>query len=88
LRIGNKYAIKHTSRDGRVLIQEIVYQTDLNSITRNEEVVELNTNDIGRIKLKSSIALIKDSYRQNKITGSFILIDEGTNNTVGAGMIL
>lgn len=88
LRIGNKYAIKHTSRDGRVLIQEIVYQTDLNSITRNEEVLELNTNDIGRIKLKSSIALIKDSYRQNKITGSFILIDEGTNNTVGAGMIL
>jgi sulfate adenylyltransferase subunit 1 len=88
LRKGNKYAIKHTTRDGRVIIQDIVYQTDLNSITRNEEVVELNTNDIGRIKLKSSIALIKDSYRQNKITGSFILIDEGTNNTVGAGMIV
>ncbi len=88
LTTGNKYALKHTSRDSRVIIQEIVYQTDLNSITRNEEVVELNTNDIGRIKLKSSIALIKDSYRQNKITGSFILIDEGTNNTVGAGMIL
>ena len=88
LRKGNKYAIKHTTRDGRVIIQDIVYQTDLNSITRNEEVLELNTNDIGRIKLKSSIALIKDSYRQNKTTGCFILIDEGTNNTVGAGMIL
>ena len=88
LRKGNKYAIKHTTRDGRVIIQDIVYQTDLNTIKRNEEVNELNTNDIGRIKLKSTIPLIKDSYRQNRITGSFILIDEGTNNTVGAGMIV
>jgi sulfate adenylyltransferase subunit 1 (EFTu-like GTPase family) len=88
LRKGNKYAIKHTTRDGRVIIQDIVYQTDLNTIKRNEEVNELNTNDIGRIKLKSTVALIKDSYRQNRITGSFILIDEGTNNTVGAGMIV
>ena len=88
LRKGNKYAIKHTTRDGRVIIQDIVYQTDLNTIKRNEEVNELNTNDIGRIKLKSTIPLIKDSYRQNRITGSFILIDEGTNNTVGAGMII
>ena len=88
MRIGNKYAIKHTTRDGRVIIQDIVYQTDLNTIKRNEDVNELNTNDIGRIKLKSTVALIKDSYRQNRITGSFILIDEGTNNTVGAGMIL
>jgi sulfate adenylyltransferase subunit 1 (EFTu-like GTPase family) len=88
LRKGNKFAIKHSTRDGRVIIQDIVYQTDLNTIKRNEEVNELNTNDIGRIKLKSTVALIKDSYRQNRITGSFILIDEGTNNTVGAGMII
>jgi sulfate adenylyltransferase subunit 1 (EFTu-like GTPase family) len=61
---------------------------DLNTLSRNEQISALQTNDIGRIKLKTTSALCTDSYRQNRITGSFILIDEGTNNTVGAGMIL
>ena len=88
LEIGCKYAIKHTSKDGSVIIQDLIYQVDLNTLTRDGKISELKTNDIGRIKMKSSVPLFKDSYRQNKITGSFILIDQGTNNTVGAGMIL
>ncbi len=88
LTAGNKYALKHTSRDSRVIIQELIYQVDLNTLTRNEQIRSLQTNDIGRIKLKTTVAFCTDSYRQNRITGSFILIDEGTNNTVGAGMIL
>lgn len=88
LEVGCKYAIKQTSKDGRVIIQELIYQVDLNTLTRNEQISSLQTNDIGRIKLKTTVAFYTDSYRQNRITGSFILIDEGTNNTVGAGMIL
>jgi sulfate adenylyltransferase subunit 1 len=88
LEVGGKYAIKQTSKDGRAIIQDLIYQVDLNSLTRNEQISSLQTNDIGRIKLKTSIPLYTDSYRQNRITGSFILIDEGTNNTVGAGMIV
>ena len=88
LEVGGKYAIKQTSKDGRAIIQDLIYQVDLNSLTRNEQINSLQTNDIGRIKLKTSIPLCADSYRQNRITGSFILIEEGTNNTVGAGMIV
>ncbi len=88
LEVGCKYAIKHTSKDGSVIIQDLIYQVDLNTLTRDGKISELKTNDIGRIKMKSSVPLFKDSYRQNKITGSFILIDQGTYNTVGAGMIL
>jgi len=88
LEVGGKYAIKQTSKDGRAIIQDLIYQVDLNSLTRNEQINSLQTNDIGRIKLKTSIPLCTDSYRQNRITGSFILIEEGTNNTVGAGMIV
>jgi sulfate adenylyltransferase subunit 1 len=87
LEVGGKYAIKQTSKDGRAIIQDLIYQVDLNSLTRNEQISSLLTNDIGRIKLKTTVAFCTDSYRQNRITGSFILIEEGTNNTVGAGMI-
>ncbi|MEO5642454.1 MAG: sulfate adenylyltransferase subunit CysN [Bacteroidia bacterium] len=88
LQLNGKYMIKHTSRDARCVVKEIAYKMDINTLHRNEEDKEIRMNDIGRIKIRTTVPLFFDKYRSNRFTGSVILIDEGTNETVGAGMIV
>ncbi|CAN5898536.1 GTP-binding protein [soil metagenome] len=88
LQLNGKYMIKHTSRDARCVVKEITYKMDINTLHRNEEDKEIRMNDIGRIKIRTTVPLFFDKYRSNRYTGSVILIDEGTNETVGAGMIV
>lgn len=83
-----KYSILHTSNEQKAMIKEVVYKVNINTYERIEDNQELNMNDIGRIKIKTTRPLMIDSYRENRYTGSFILIDEGTNETVAAGMII
>ncbi|MGI9607386.1 MAG: sulfate adenylyltransferase subunit CysN [Acidimicrobiales bacterium] len=83
-----KYAIKHTSRAARVMVKDINYRLDINTLHRDESATEITLNEIGRISFRSTVPLFVDEYRRNRETGSFVLIDEATNATVAAGMIL
>lgn len=86
--LNTKFYVKHTSREVRGVLKEIQYKLDINSLSRVENVEQLQMNDIARVKLRTAQPLFFDSYRKNRITGSLILIDEGTNETVAAGMIV
>jgi len=88
LRPGMKLAIKHTTRWARAMVKDLQYRLDVNTLHRDEELSELTLNEIGRIRLRTTAPLLIDEYRRNRETGSFILVDEGTNNTVAAGMLL
>ncbi len=83
-----KYTIMHTTKTARCVVKEVRYKLDINTLHRNEEENTIGMNDIGRIVVRTTSPLFTDAYRKNRITGSVIIIDEGTNNTVGAGMIL
>jgi len=83
-----KYTIMHTTKTARCVVKEIRYKLDINTLHRDENENTINMNDIGRIVVRTTSPLFTDAYRKNRITGSVIIIDEGTNNTVGAGMIL
>jgi bifunctional enzyme CysN/CysC len=87
LRSDAKYAIKHTSRWARALVKELQYRLDINTLHRDETSDTLSLNEIGRVRLRTTTPLFFDEYRRNRDTGSFILVDEATNATVGAGMI-
>ena len=87
LRPRQKLAIKHTTRTGRALVKDIQYRLDVNTLHRDQETGELGLNEIGRVQLRTTVPLLCDSYSKNRTTGSFILIDEATGVTVGAGMI-
>jgi bifunctional enzyme CysN/CysC len=84
----SKLAIKHTTRSARCLVKDLQYRLDINSLHRDESAAALKLNEIGRVSLRTTAPLFYDEYRRNRGTGSFILIDEGTNRTVGGGMIL
>jgi len=88
LRPGTKYYLKHTTRDVRCLIKDIKYKVDVNTLKRIIDGQELKMNEIARISLRTTKPLFFDSYRKNRQTGNLILIEEGTNNTVGVGMIV
>jgi bifunctional enzyme CysN/CysC len=88
LRPGGKYAIKHTSKWARALVSDLQYRLDVNTLHRDESAPSLALNEIGRISLRTTLPLFFDDYRRNRATGSFILVDETTNDTVAAGMIL
>jgi sulfate adenylyltransferase subunit 1 len=88
LQVGGKYAIRHTVKDARCVIKDIRYKIDINSMHRNEADKEIAMNDIARINIKTTVPLYFDAYRKNRHTGSIILIDEATNETVAAGMIV
>lgn len=83
-----KYIIRHTSNEQKAMIKEVIYKIDINSLARKNDDSELNMNDICKVKIRTTKPLMVDSYRENRITGSIILIDEGTNETVAAGMIV
>ena len=87
LRRGAKYAIKHTTRWARAMVRDLRYRFDVSTLHRIEGATELGLNEIGRVELRTTAPLFFDEYRRNRRTGSFILVDEGTNNTVAAGII-
>ncbi|WGX97735.1 sulfate adenylyltransferase subunit 1 [Nocardioides sp. L-11A] len=82
-----KLAIKHTTRTGRALVKDIQYRLDVNTLHRDQGTNELGVNEIGRVTLRTTVPLLCDPYSKNRTTGSFVLIDEATGVTVGAGMI-
>jgi sulfate adenylyltransferase subunit 1 len=84
---GNKYIIKHTTQDSRCVIKDVHYKVNVNTLQHIGDDKEIKLNDIGRISIRTSHPLFFDSYLRNRRTGSVILIDETTNETVGAGMI-
>jgi bifunctional enzyme CysN/CysC/sulfate adenylyltransferase subunit 1 len=88
LRPRQKLAIKHTTRSARTMIKDVQYRLDVNSLHRDLETKELALNEIGRVQLRTTVPLLCDPYEKNRTTGSFVLIDEATCVTVGAGMIL
>jgi sulfate adenylyltransferase subunit 1 len=85
---GGKYAVKHTTNDARCIVKEVRYKLDINTLHRHEEDKNIGVNDIARIKIRTTKPLLYDRYERNRETGSLILIDEGTNETVGAAMII
>ena len=85
---GGKYAIKHTTNDARCIVKEIRYKLDINTLHRHEEDKTIGVNDIARIKIRTTKPLLFDRYERNRETGSLIIIDEGSNETVGAAMII
>jgi sulfate adenylyltransferase subunit 1 len=88
LQVGGKYALKHTSRDARCVIKEVQYKVDMMTLEKVTGATSIGLNDIARLAIKTTIPLCIDSYKHNRETGSLILIDEATNVTVGAGMIV
>jgi bifunctional enzyme CysN/CysC len=88
MRPGGKYAIKHTTRSARTMVKSLRYRLDVNTLHRDEQAPTLTLNEIGRLTLRVTAPLFTDPYRTNRTTGSFILVDEGSNATVAAGMVL
>ncbi len=84
---GAKYTIQHTTRATRASVKQLDYRLDVNTLHRDEAAGSLGLNEIGRVRLRTQTPLQFDPYRRNRDTGSFILVDEATNNTVAAGMI-
>ncbi|MFH5831622.1 sulfate adenylyltransferase subunit CysN [Halalkalibaculum sp. DA3122] len=85
---GGKYAIKHTTQNARCIVKEVKYKVNINTLHRVQGDKEIGLNDIGRIHIRTTQPLFYDSYKRNRDTGSLIIIDEFTNETVGAGMII
>jgi sulfate adenylyltransferase subunit 1 len=85
---GGKYGIRHTTKDARCIVKDIRYKVDINTLHKIEDDLSLGLNEIGRILIRTTQAFFYDSYKLNRGTGSVILVDENTNETVGAGMII
>lgn len=83
-----KYTILHTSNEQKAMIKDVVYKIDINTYARNEEDKNLDMNDIARVTVRTTRPLMLDEYRDNRITGSFVLIDDASHETVAAGMIM
>ncbi len=88
MRLGGKYAVKHTTNDVRCIIKDVKYKVNINNLHRIEDDNTVNMNDIARISIRTTKPLFYDRYERNRNTGSLIIIDEATNETVGAGMIV
>ena len=88
LQLNGKYSIRHTTQDARCIVKEIRYKLDVNTLHRLQEDKTIRMNDIARVVLRTTKPLFVDEYRQNRITGSVILVDEFNNNTVAAGMVI
>lgn len=88
LQPGNDYIIKHTTRTTRVRVMALDYRLDVNTLHRDKEASSLQLNELGRVSLRAQVPLMLDEFSHNDATGSFILIDQATNGTVAAGMVL
>ena len=85
---GGRYAIKHSTRSGKAIVEDMRYRMDVNTLHRDQAASELGLNEIGRVRIRTSTPLLLDEYRSSRATGGFILIDETTQDTVGAGMVV
>lgn len=85
---GAKYYLRQATSEVRSMIKEIVYKMDINTLHRMEEDTSIGMNDIARVKIRTTKPVAYDPYRKNRSTGSLILVDESTNETVAAGMIV
>jgi sulfate adenylyltransferase subunit 1 (EFTu-like GTPase family) len=83
-----RYALKHTTRWTRAIVEELLYRIDVNTGQRDWKATSLGPNDLGRVRLRTTTPIFYDPYATNHTTGSFILVDEATNATVAAGMLL
>ena len=83
-----KFVLRHTTNEVQALINEVRYKVNINTLHKIEDDLELKLNEIGRVSIRTSAPVFTDSYSKNRITGSFILIDPLTNETVAAGMII
>jgi sulfate adenylyltransferase subunit 1 len=88
LQLGRKYILMHTSNEVKTMVRSIQYKVDISTLQRNEEDKHIAKNDIAKVTVRTTKPLFVDSYRTNRATGSFILVEEGTNGTVGVGMII
>ncbi len=88
MQIGGKYALKHTTKDVKCVVKDVKYKVNVNTLEKIENDKTINLNDIARVSLRTTKPLFYDSYRKNRITGSLVLIDEATNETMAAGMIV
>ncbi len=88
LALRDKFHLRHTTRDVKAVVREVKYKVNINTLHKISDDLEFKMNDIGRISLRLSGPVFYDSYAKNRITGSFVLINEGTNETVAAGMII
>ena len=84
----DKYILRHTENEVKAVVTEVKYKVDINTLHKIEDDLVFSLNDIGRVSLRASAPLVADSYRRNRISGSFVLIDEQSNETVAAGMII
>lgn len=87
-RASAKYVLRHTTAEVKAMIKEIKYKLDISTLHRNEEDKDVKMNDICKVQIRTTRPLLADSYNKNRVTGSIILVDEGTNETVAAGMIV
>ena len=88
LQANGKYALKHASKDVRAVVKDIQYKVNINTLEKIEDDKAIGLNDIAKISIRTTAPLSIDKYNKNRFTGSIILIDEATNVTVGAGMIV
>ena len=87
LAVGGKYTLKHTTKEVRAIVKSVDYKLDISTLDQNTHDKSVSLNEIARLTLRTTQPLFFDSYKRNRATGSVILIDEATNETVGAGMI-
>jgi sulfate adenylyltransferase subunit 1 len=85
---GKKYIVRHTTKEAKCLVKDIRYKMNINTLHKIEDDLNIGLNDIGRITLRTTLPLFYDNYRKNTGTGSLILVDEFTNETVAAGIII
>lgn len=83
-----KYTIKHTSNEQKAMITEVLYKIDINTLNRSSDDTEMSMNDICKVRIRTTKPLMIDPYRENRTTGSIILVDDATNETVAAGMVV
>jgi len=88
MRQGAKYWVRHTTKEARCIVKEVNYKVDINTLEKNLNDKNIGLNEIAQITIRTTQPLFYDSYRKNRITGSLILVDEGTNETICAGMII
>jgi sulfate adenylyltransferase subunit 1 (EFTu-like GTPase family) len=83
-----RFHLRHTTNEVRAVVTEVLYKVNISTLEKTQESTEFSVNDIGCIRIRTSAPIFFDAYSENRTTGSFILVDEQTNNTVAAGMIL
>ena len=88
MELRGKYLLRHTTKETKVIVQDLRYQVDIETLHKKDGVPTIGMNDIGRIALRAASPIFHDTYRRNRLTGSFVLVDPGTHETVAAGMIV